>query len=121
MFLVTGAKDGGAIQSQPAGVFRRFLQRLGPDSRLVIALDIALALILGYVGVITGGLVLIGIALALLMSPVMRRYGWHNRVISVAVYLPLTLVIAGLVTSLSGGTGAYSQYLALAVLSVLLF
>ena len=121
MFLVTGAQDGAAIQSQPVGVFKRFIQRLSPDSRLVIALDVVMALILGYVGIITGGLVFIGIALVLLMSPVMRRYGWHNRVISVAVYLPLALVIAGLVMSLSGGIGAYSQYLALAVLSVLLF
>lgn len=121
MFLVTGTQDGAAIRSQPVGVVRGFLQRLSPDSRLVIALDVVLALILGYVGIITGGLVLIGIALVLLMSPVMRRYGWHNRAISVAVYLPLALVIAGLVTSLSGGIGAQSQYLALAVLSVLLF
>jgi hypothetical protein len=121
MFLVTGTQDGAAIRSQPVGVVRGFLQRLSPDSRLVIALDVVLALILGYVGIITGGLVLIGIALVLLMSPVMRRYGWHNRAISVAVYLPLALVIAGLVTSLSGGIGAQSQYLALAVLAVLLF
>jgi len=121
MFLVTGTRDGAAVQSQPVGVFRRFLQRLGADCRLVIALDVVLGLILGYVGIITSGLVLIGIALVLLMSPVIRRYGWHNRVISVAVYLPLALVIAGLVTSLSGGIGAQSQYLALVVLSVLLF
>ena len=121
MFLVTGAQDGAAIRSQPVGVVRGLLQRLSPDSRLVIALDVVLALILGYVGIITGGLVLIGIALVLLMSPVMRRYGWHNRAISVAVYLPLALVIAGLVMSLSGGIGAQSQYLALAVLAVLLF
>lgn len=121
MFLVTGTQDGAAIRSQPVGVVRGFLQRLSPDSRLVIALDVVLALILGYVGIITGGLVLIGIALVLLMSPVMRRYGWHNRAISVAVYLPLALVIAGLVTSLSGGIGAHSQYLVLAVLAVLLF
>jgi len=121
MFLVTGTQDGAAIRSQPVGVVRGFLQRLGPDSSLVTALDIASGLILGYVGIITGGLVLIGIALVLLMSPVMRRYGWHNKAISVAVYLPLALVIAGLVISLSGGIGAHSQYLVLAVLSVLLF
>ncbi|MFC1992130.1 glycosyltransferase family 2 protein, partial [Chloroflexota bacterium] len=89
VFLVTGARDGAAVQEQPVGRMRRFIQRLGVDSRLVIALDIVLALILGYVGIITGGLVLIGIALILLISPVIRRYGWHNRVISVAVYLPL--------------------------------
>ncbi|MEE8413637.1 MAG: hypothetical protein V3R96_03710, partial [Dehalococcoidales bacterium] len=121
MFLVTGSKDGAAVQTQSVGVFSRFLQRIGPDSRSVIALDIVLALFLGYIGIITGGLVLIGIALILLMSPFMRRYGWHNRAISVAVYLPLALVIAGLIMSLSGGTGAYSQYLALAVLSILLY
>jgi len=42
-------------------------------------------------------------------------------VISVAVYLPLALVTVGLVISLSGGIGAQSQYLVLAVLSVLLY
>ena len=77
--------------------------------------------ILGYVGIVTGSLVLIGVASAPLMSPMVRRFGWDNKAISVAVYLPLALILAGLVTSLSGGIGAQSQYLALAVLSVLLF
>ncbi len=121
-FLVTGAKDSTAVQSQPEGVFRSFLQRIGVDSRLVTSLDIGAGLILVWVGIVSGGsLVLLGVAFALLMSPMMRRYGWHNKAISVAVYLPLTLIIAGLVTSLSGGIGAQSQYLVLAVLSVLLF
>lgn len=121
MFLVTGTKEGAAVRSQPVGVFKCFLQRLGVDSPLVTALDIGTGLILGYVGILTGSLVLLGVASVLLMSPLVRRYGWHNRVISVAVYLPLALVIAGLVVSLSGSIGAQSQYLALAVLSVLLF
>ncbi len=121
MFLVTGAEDGAAVQSQPAGVFSSFLQRIGVDSRLVTSLDIGAGLILVWVGIVSGSLVLIGIAFALIMSPIIRRYGWHNKAISVAVYLPLTLIIAGLVTSLSGGIGAQSQYLGLAVLSVLLF
>ena len=121
MFLVTGAQDGVAIRSQPMGVVRGFLQRLGPDSALVTALDIACGLILGYIGLVTGSLVLLGAASVLLMSPMVRRFGWQNKAISVAVYLPLALVIAGLAISLSGGIGTQSQYLVLAVLSVLLY
>ena len=120
MFLVTGAKDGAAVQSQPVGVVRRFLQRLSPDSPLVTALEIISGLALAYIGIATASLVLLGFAFVLLLSPIMRRWGWHNKAISVAVYLPLALVIAGLVISLSGGIGAQSQYLVLAVLSVLL-
>ncbi|MFC1953780.1 glycosyltransferase, partial [Chloroflexota bacterium] len=107
MFLVTGAKDGAAVQEQPAGKMRRFIQRLGAESRPVIALDIIAAIILGWVAITSGSLVILGIALVLLMSPLIRRYGWNNSVMSVAAYLPLALIIAGLVTSLSGGMGAY--------------
>jgi cellulose synthase/poly-beta-1,6-N-acetylglucosamine synthase-like glycosyltransferase len=121
MFLVTGAQDSTAIRSQPMGVVKGFLQRLGPESPLLTALDIACGLILGYVGLATGSLVLLGIAAILLMSPMVRQWGWHNKVISVAVYLPLALVTVGLVISLSGGIGAQSQYLVLAVLAVLLY
>lgn len=120
-FLVTGAEDGAAVQSQPVGVVRGFLQRLGPDSSLVTALEIVLGLVLAYIGIATASLALLGFAFVLLLSPIMRRWGWHNKAISVAVYLPLALVIAGLVISFSGGIGAQSQYLALAVLSVLLY
>jgi len=121
VFLVTGSQDGAAVQSQPVGAFRGFLQRLGADSPLVTVLEIGSVLTLGCIGLVTGSLVLLGIASVLLISPMVRRYGWENKVISVAVYLPLALIIAGLVTSLSGGMGAQSQYLALVVLSVLLF
>ena len=120
-FLVTGAQDGATIRSQPMGVVRGFLQRLGPDSPLVTALEIVLGLVLAYIGIATASLVLLGVASVLLMSPMVRRCGWHNKVISVAVYLPLALVIAGLVISLSSGIGTQSQYLVLAVLSVLLY
>lgn len=120
-FLVTGAQDGAAIQSQPTGVFRRFLQRLSPDSPLVTALEIVSGLALAYIGIATASLVFLGFAFVLLLSPMMRRFGWQNKAMSVAVYLPLALVIVGLVLSLSGGIGAQSQYLVLAVLSVLLY
>ena len=80
MFLVTGTQDGAAIRSQPVGVVRGFLQRLGPDSSLVTALEIISGLILGYVGLVTGSLVLLGVASVLLMSPMVRRWGWHNKV-----------------------------------------
>jgi len=79
-FLVTGAQDGAPIRSQPMGVVRGFLQRLGPDSSLVTALEIISGLILGYVGLVTGSLVLLGVASVLLMSPMVRRWGWHNKV-----------------------------------------
>jgi hypothetical protein len=121
MFLVTGTRDGAAVQEQPAGRMRRYIQRLGAESRIVIALEIVSGLILLYVGIITGSLVLIGIAVVILTAPAMRHYGWQNPAISVVVLIPLALMIVGLVTSLSGGIGAQSQYLALAVLSVLLF
>jgi cellulose synthase/poly-beta-1,6-N-acetylglucosamine synthase-like glycosyltransferase len=121
MFLVTGTQDGAAIQSQPRGALRVILQRLSADSPLVTILDMVSGLILGYVGIATGSLVLIGVASVLLISPMVRRFGWENKAIAVVVYLPLALILAGLVTSLSGGIGAQSQYLALAVLSVLLF
>jgi len=105
-FLVTGTQDGAAIRSQPMGVVRGFLQRLGPESTLPTALDIASGFILGCVGLVTGSLVLVGVASVLLMLPIVRRCGWHNKAISVAVYLPLALVTVGLVISLFGGIGA---------------
>jgi hypothetical protein len=121
MFLVTGSQDGAAVESQPMGAFRSFVQRLNADSPIVTAFEIGSALVFGCVGLLTGSLVLLGIASVLLTSPLVRRYGWENKGISLAVYLPLTLIIAGLATSLSGSIGAQSQYLALAMLSVLLF
>ena len=121
MFLVTGTQDGAAVRSEPTGGVRRFLQRLNPDSLLAKALDIGAGLVLGYVGLATGSLAILGIASILLMSPAIHRYGWDNKVILIAVYLPLALVISGFAISLSSGIGTQSQYLALAVLSVLLF
>jgi cellulose synthase/poly-beta-1,6-N-acetylglucosamine synthase-like glycosyltransferase len=121
MFLVTGTQDGAAVRSEPTGGVRRFLQRLNPDSLLAKAFDIGAGLLLGYVGLATGSLAILGIASILLMSPAIHQYGWHNKTILVAVHLPLALVISGLVVSLSSGFGAQSQYLVLAVLSVLLF
>lgn len=50
MFLVTGAQDGTAIRSQPMGVVRGFLQRLGPESALLTALEIVSGLTLAYIG-----------------------------------------------------------------------
>jgi len=120
-FLVTGAQDGAAIRSQPMGVVRGFLQQLSPDSLLVTALEIVSGLALAYIGIVTGSLVLLGVASVLLMLPMVRRWGWHNKAISVAVYLPLALVTVGLVISLSGGIGPQSQYLVLAVLPVLFY
>lgn len=78
-------------------------------------------LIFGWVGLATGSLVPLGVALVILLSPMVRRYGWENKAVALAVYLPLALIVAGLVTSLARIMGAQSQYLALAVLSVLLF
>lgn len=121
MFLVTGTQDGAAVRSEPTGGVRRFLQRLNPDSSLAKAFDIGAGLLLGYVGLATGSLAILGIASILLMSPAIHQYGWHNKTILVAVHLPLALLISGLVVSLSSGFGAQSQYLVLAVLSVLLF
>jgi uncharacterized membrane protein len=121
MFLVTGSKDGAAVQEHPAGKVRRLTQRLNADSHLVIAFDIICGIIFLYIGIATGGLILTGVAAVLLMAPAIRRWGWHNLAISIAIPLPLALIIAGLATSLSGGMGAQSQFLALAVLSVLLF
>ena len=121
MFLVTGTQDGAAIQSQSMGALKGFLQRLSADSPLVTILELVGVVFFGCMGLATGSLVLLGIALVLLLSPLVRRYGWENKAIALAVYLPLALIIAGLATSLSGIVGAQSQYLALAVLSVLLF
>ncbi|MFH0768895.1 MAG: glycosyltransferase [Chloroflexota bacterium] len=121
MFLVTGAQDGAAVRSEARGGVRRFLQRLSPDSQFVKALDIGVGLVLGYVGLSSGSLAIVGTASILLMSPAIHRYGWDNKVILIAVHLPFALFISGLAISLSSGFGAQSQYLALAVLSVLLF
>ena len=78
-------------------------------------------LVLGYVGLATGSLAILGIASILLMSPAIHQYGWNNKVILIAVYLPLALVISDPAISLFFGFGAENQYLALAVLTVLLF
>ncbi len=121
MFLVTGTQDGAAVQTQPVGAYRTFLQRLSADSPPVTILEIVSLFVFGCVGLVTGNLVLLGIALVLLLSPLVRRYGWENKAIAVAVYLPLALIVAGLVASLAGVMGAESQYLALAILCVLLF
>ncbi len=121
MFLVTGTRDGAAVQEHATGKLRRFIQRLNADNRLIISFDIVCGLIFLYIGIFTGGIILIGIASVLLLSPMIRRWGWHNPAISVAVLFPPALIIAGLATSLSEGMGAQGQYLALAVLSVLLF
>ncbi len=121
MFLVTGTQDGAAVQSQPMGAYRNFIQRLSADSPLVTFLEIGSALVLGCAGLVTASLVLLGVAFVLLLPPILRRYGWENKAVALAVYLPLALIIAGLATSLAGVVGAQSQYLALAVLSVLLF
>ncbi len=121
MFVVTGTRDGAAVQSQSTGRLSGFLQRLNADSLLVIAMEIALGLVLGYVGIACGSLIVVGVALVLIMSPMVRRFGWQNRAISVAVYLPLILIVAGLVIGLLDVATAQSQYLVLAVLSVLLF
>ena len=121
MFLVTGTQDGAAVQEQPVGRVRRLIQRLNADSPIVLAFDIVFGAFLLYVGIVSGGLILVSIAVVLLSALAIRRWGWHNPVISVARPLPLILIIVGLVTSLSGIIGTQSLYLALAVLSVLLF
>ncbi len=121
MFLVTGAQDGGAIQEQPRRGMKCLLEGLSADSPLVIAIEIGMGLALGWVGLSTGSLVFLGIALTLILSPMIRRMGWGNRVMAGLVFLPPLLVVVGLLGSSCWAIGAQSQYLALAVLSVLLF
>lgn len=121
VFLVTGTGDGAAVQSQSTGRLSGFLQRLNADSLLVTVVEIGFGLVLGYVGIACGSLIAVGAAVVIMMSTLVRRFGWQNRAISVAVYLPLVLIVTGLVTSSLDVAAAQSQYLMLAVLSVLLF
>ncbi len=121
MFVVTGSSDGAAVPSQTSGMAQGFLQRLNASSMLITVIDILAGLILGYVGIISGSLILIGVATVLLISPILKRLAWHNRIAFGLVYLPPVLVIAGLVTGLSGVMGTQSQYLVLAVCTILLF
>jgi hypothetical protein len=121
VFVVTGAREVGTIQPEPRIGSGRFLQRLNADSPLVTIIEVGFDLLLGYVGTITGSLVFIGIALILLLSPAIRRFGWQNRALSLFVYLPPVLMVAALAMGYSGGLDTESQYLALSVLSVLLF
>jgi len=121
MFMVTGTKDGAVTISQSSGRFSDFLQRLNTNSHLMTVLELGTSLILWHTGIISDNFIFMGIAFVLIASTVMRRLDWHSGIISIFIWLSLVLIIAGLLASFFGVIGPQCQYLALAVLSVLLF
>lgn len=122
MFTVTGAAGSTAVETRPSGRIRGFLQqRLNAESPLIAILNIGVGLTLAYVGLTSGGVALIGIALIFLATPAIRRFGWDRQPMPVIIYLLPVAIIIGLIFGPTGFPGAQEQFLALAVLSVLLF
>ncbi|MBI2852835.1 MAG: glycosyltransferase family 2 protein [Chloroflexi bacterium] len=121
-FTVTGAAGTTTVETRHQSRLSVFLSRINVGSPLVTGLNIAGAVILGYVGMMVGDApVLLGIALVLLLTPAILRFGWNSRGMSGLIYLPPLVIVIGLVAGLSGILGSQSQFLALAILSILLF
>lgn len=118
-FAVTGAIR--PVKNTKTSGPRDFLVGLQPSHPLVVVLEMLLALFLIYTGLRTQNLVLLGIAFSLFLTPFLSKFGWEPKPLSAAVYLPLTLVLAGVAGGALGFFGPRDQYLILAGLSALFF
>ena len=92
VFLTTGDKTtGGNLLIQ--GGRGRFWDRLNSNHPLVFHLEWLLGLILVYLSLKTLNFALLTISSCLIFSPLIARYGWENRTISLLVCLPLFFVL----------------------------
>ena len=117
-FVVTG--DAASAKRRVKGL-REFLGTLPANHPAIESSEILIALLLGSLGLITGNYALLGVALALILAPLLSRFGWQNKALSLFAYLPFTLIVVSIVLGGLGFWGLKGQYLVLSGLSVLLF
>jgi cellulose synthase/poly-beta-1,6-N-acetylglucosamine synthase-like glycosyltransferase len=92
VFAVTGDKTEGELPS-PWDDRAGFIGRLTSNHPLVFHLEWILGLILTYFALKTLNFALLTISSCLILSPVIARYGWERRSVSVLVSLPLLFVL----------------------------
>lgn len=91
-FVATGDRVGGA-DSMAVGAGSGILSRLHTNRPVVFGIEFALGVTLTYLSLMTVNFALLTISSCLLLSPLVARYGWDNRAISVLVSLPLAFVL----------------------------
>jgi cellulose synthase/poly-beta-1,6-N-acetylglucosamine synthase-like glycosyltransferase len=109
-FTVTGWREG-----------RENLEVLGPGHPAVGTLEISVGLFLGYISLVALNFVVLAIASALILAPLINKFGWENRLVAFLVYIPFLLTLTGLVVSAFGICGVPGQFYAISGFSVILF
>lgn len=105
VFHVTADRSSGSAAAAPQtgnvlsrwwdGV-KRFMIRSHPDHWLVQAFEVACGLLFAYAAMQSFQIAFFGLALALLMFPILHHVRWENRAVQVMVMAPLTLVVVGM-------------------------
>ena len=105
VFHVTADRSSGSVAgAAPAGnaltrwwdSVKRFMTRSHPDHWLVQTFEIGCGLLFAYAAMQSFQIAFFGLALALLMFPILHHVRWENRIVQVMVMLPLLLVVTGM-------------------------
>ena len=92
VFLTTGDKSVAPLVGGRAGRWGQ-LERLHGNHPLVFHFERLLGLLLAYSSFVTTNFALLTIALSLVLSPLLARFGWEQRPIAFLASLPLLFVV----------------------------
>jgi len=111
VFLTTGDKSIEESITTPNSK-NRFWERLNSNHPFVFHFEWLLGLILTYFSLKTLNFALLTISSCLILSPLIARYGWSNKAISILVSMPLLFVLLAFSTMGMGflGIQGFSLY-----------
>lgn len=111
-FFVTGDRTGRSLRSQghqkgetavlspfqKIGTgLRRLLLESHPGLLTVQSFELLCGVIFGAAGLLLINISFVGLSLAFVLQPIMHRVGWEHPLIRSLIYLPFSLIIAGVV------------------------
>jgi cellulose synthase/poly-beta-1,6-N-acetylglucosamine synthase-like glycosyltransferase len=119
-FLVTGEKPKQleralVLNSKIAPIpfkqtFISFLSKSHPDHKNVQTLEIITGLVFGVISIFMFQISFFGLCFAFILLPIMHKFGWENKFVSVAVYIPFALILMGLLLSTLTMLGMQSSF-----------
>jgi cellulose synthase/poly-beta-1,6-N-acetylglucosamine synthase-like glycosyltransferase len=119
-FLVTGEKklaqqNSLVLNSKIVPIpFKKsilnFLSKSHPDHKNIQLFEILTGLVFGLVSILMLQISFFGLCFAFILLPAMHKFGWENKIIKVAVYIPFVLILAGLILSTLTMLGMQSSF-----------
>jgi hypothetical protein len=86
----------GYVREKQHGRFS-WIERINSSHKIVQIIELSLGLFLAYYYIRTLNLVLFSFSISLVLGYLVLRYGWENRILKPFLYMPLTIIMIGMI------------------------